>query len=280
MSNEKATTNEEKAKLFRQFLELIFIAEPEHKISGQKKMLIEMNILNDNDLETIDINENHKNIEKEELENILKKLDVKKARGEDKITNKMIKLTFNGIKEFVLKLFNSSLYRGYYPKVFKKIPGKPKSEIKSYRQSSLTSCLGKILEKTITNRVKDWCNKNNIINQQQNGFRSKISTNDNQFKLTQSLKQNTIKRFVTSAVFLDVEKAFNQVWHADLLHKINFGIDQNLLRWINSFLCERSISIKIEGIKSDIFTPKHGVPQSSPLSPIFVHYLCKQYSPT
>ena len=280
MNNEKATTNEEKAKLFRQFLELIFIAEPEHKISGQKKMLIEMNILNDNDLETIDINENHKNIEKEELKNILKKLDVKKARGEDKITNKMIKLTFNGIKEFVLKLFNSSLYRGYYPKVFKKIPGKPKSEIKSYRQSSLTSCLGKILEKTITNRVKDWCNKNNIINQQQNGFRSKISTNDNQFKLTQSLKQNTIKRFVTSAVFLDVEKAFNQVWHADLLHKINFGIDQNLLRWINSFLCERSISIKIEGIKSDIFTPKHGVPQSSPLSPIFVHYLCKQYSPT
>ena len=172
-------------------------------------MLIEMNILNDNDLETIDINENHKNIEKEELENILKKLDVKKARGEDKITNKMIKLTFNGIKEFVLKLFNSSLYHGYYPKVFKKIPGKPKSEIKSYRQSSLTSCLGKILEKTITNRVKDWCNKNNIINQQQNGFRSKISTNDNQLKLTQSLKQNTIKRFVTSAVFLDVEKAFD-----------------------------------------------------------------------
>ena len=29
-----------------------------------------MNILNDNNVETIDINENHKNIEKEELENI------------------------------------------------------------------------------------------------------------------------------------------------------------------------------------------------------------------
>ena len=98
MNNEKATTNEEKAKSFRQFLELIFIAEPEHKISGQEKMLIEMNILNDNDLETLDINENHKNIEKEELENILKKLDVKKALGEGKITNKMIKLTSNGIK--------------------------------------------------------------------------------------------------------------------------------------------------------------------------------------
>ena len=86
LDNKKATANEEKAKLFKQFLESIFIAEPEHKISDQKKILMEMNILNDNDLETIDINESHNNIEKEELENIIKKLDIKKACGEDKIT--------------------------------------------------------------------------------------------------------------------------------------------------------------------------------------------------
>ena len=43
-------------------------------------------------------------------------------------------------------------------------PGKPKSEITSYRPLSLTSCLGKILEKIITSRVKDWCNENDIIN--------------------------------------------------------------------------------------------------------------------
>ena len=58
-----------------------------------------MNILNDNDLEAIIyIYENHKNIEKEELENMIKKLDVKKVNEEDKITNKMIKLTFNETK--------------------------------------------------------------------------------------------------------------------------------------------------------------------------------------
>ena len=58
-----------------------------------------MNILNDNDLEAIIyIYENHKNIEKEELENMIKKLDVKKVNEEDKITNKVIKLTFNETK--------------------------------------------------------------------------------------------------------------------------------------------------------------------------------------
>ena len=154
-------------------------------------------------------------------------------------------------------------------------PGKPKSEITSYRPLSLTSCLGKILEKIITNRVKDWCNENDIINKQQNGFRSKRNTNDNLFKLTQSLKQNIKKGFVTSAVFLDVEKAFDQVWHTGLLHKMKkLDMDHSLLRWIKSFLSERSMSVKIDNIKSDYFRPKHGVPQGSPLSPIlFIIYV-------
>ena len=68
-------------------------------------------------------------------------------------------------------------------------PGKPKSEIKPYHPLSLTSCLGKILKNIITNRVKDWCNENDIINKQLNGFRSKRNTNDNLFKLTQSLRK-------------------------------------------------------------------------------------------
>ena len=88
LGNKKAMTNEEKVKLFKQFLETIFITEPEHKILDQEKKLIEMEILKDEDLDTIKVNENHKDIKIDELTSIVKKLDIKKACGEDKITNK------------------------------------------------------------------------------------------------------------------------------------------------------------------------------------------------
>ena len=121
--------------------------------------------------------------------------------------------------------------------------------------------------------VKEWCKNNNIINKQQNGFRRKRSKNNNLFKLTQLLKQNISKKFVTSVVFFDVEKGFDQVFF--FLHKMkNLRIDQNLLRWINTFLCERSISIKIQDTKSNFLTPKHRVPQGSPLGPVsFIIYV-------
>ena len=62
LGNKKTKTNKDKLKLFKQFSETIFITEPEYKTSDQEKILIEMDILNDNDLETIELNENHKDI--------------------------------------------------------------------------------------------------------------------------------------------------------------------------------------------------------------------------
>ena len=160
LGNKKAKTNKDKLKLFKQFSETIFITEPEYKTSDQEKILIEMDILNDNDLETIELNENHKDIKIEGLTNIVIKLDINNACGEDKTTNKVNKLTYNGTKVFLLKLVNSSLYHGYYPKVFKKSlitmlhkPEKLESELTSYRPPSLTSCLGKILGKIIGSKT-------------------------------------------------------------------------------------------------------------------------------
>ena len=53
--------------------------EPDHRISYAKRLLIEMDILNEKDLDIAAINESHKNIEKEELKKIIYKVDVRRA---------------------------------------------------------------------------------------------------------------------------------------------------------------------------------------------------------
>ena len=66
-----------------------FTVEPERKFPNQEKILIEMNIFNDKDLQTADISEDHRSIEEKELENINQILGVKIAYRENKITNKI-----------------------------------------------------------------------------------------------------------------------------------------------------------------------------------------------
>lgn len=68
LDNKKATTNQQKVEWSKQFLESILTVEL-NKTSDRERMLREMNILNDKDLKTVDVNENRKRIENEEFEN-------------------------------------------------------------------------------------------------------------------------------------------------------------------------------------------------------------------
>ena len=71
------------------------------------------------------------------------------------------------------------------------------------------------------------------------------------------------------AAFLDVEKAFDNVWHNRLRYKIyQLGLPTKLCRWLSDFLVGRVIEVKTEGFLSPKVYPKAGVPQGSILSPL------------
>ena len=69
------------------------------------------------------------------------------------------------------------------------------------------------------------------------------------------------------AAFLDVEKAFDNVWHNGLRHKI-FMLDllTKTTRWLSDFLVGRVIQVNITGFFSDKISPIAGIPQGSVLS--------------
>ena len=77
------------------------------------------------------------------------------------------------------------------------------------------------------------------------------------------------------AIFFDISKAFDKVWHRGLLHKLNaIGIRGQLLTWFQNYLDNRSQAVVIKGSKSDYLPINAGVPQCSVLGPIlFLVYI-------
>ena len=153
--------------------------------------------------------------------------------------------------------------------------GKPEDLVGSYRLLSLTSCLGKLLEEAVPYNISNWAEANKKFNKQQNGFRKNKSTNNNLFKLFETIKLGFCKGHPTTGIFLDVKKVFDQVWYDGLLFKLtSLGLNRKSIRWISNFLYQRKLIISINDQLSDPITSIHGVLQGTPSSPIlFILYV-------
>ena len=207
---------------------------------------------------------------------LIKALNPKKAAGPDKINHRLIKLLEGSLSTILSEIFTLSLRAGYIPKAWKqasvlviKKPNKIASDPGNYRPISLLNCLGKLLETIVTSQLKSWAESNHKINIEQSGFRAKRSTQDQLFRLTQQIAQGLNRRQTTSAIFLDIEKAFDRVWHNGLRYKLaQLDTPPHLLKWVSNFLNNRKMQITINNKHSKTISVKYGVPQGSPLSPL------------
>lgn len=263
---------QDKAELFGQILAETFSENTNNLFNNQHKSFVE-DFIKNNDLfkqtefEPFNI---------QELQQAIEKLKKRSSAGPDKIHNVMIKNASNEFKNVILKLFNLSISNQKLPSIWKQasvtmIPkkGKDKSLASSYRPISLTSCLAKTCERLTLNRLQVFLKSKDIIIKQQSGFRSHRQTNDNLVYLLQKVKENfNKKKMNTVAVFFDIEKAFDKVWHSGLIYKLHqYGLPKYLGYWIVDFLRNRTFSVKVDKSISNIYTITAGVPQGAVLSP-------------
>ena len=116
----------------------------------------------------------------------------------------------------------------------------------------------------MTTQIYHWAETNNILNKEQSGFRKNKSTTDKLFQLTQTISQAKKQRRPSSAIFLDVEKAFDKAWHDGLIHKLLFlTTPLHLLRYINNYISDRSMFFTINNTTSPSIALNYGVPQGA-----------------
>ena len=161
-------------------------------------------------------------------------------------------------------------------------PDKLPSQTTSYRPISLLSAIMKLFEWVIEKRLRKHLEDNGFFSKYQSGLRKSKSTNDHLFRLSQTIMESFNRGEHVIAAFLDVEKAFDNVWHNGLRYKIyQLDLPTKLCRWLSDFLVGRVIQVKIEGFLSPNVYPIAGVPQSSNLSPLlFLIYVNDMPNPS
>ena len=170
---------------------------------------------------------------------IIKTLDPNKAHGCDNISIKMIKICSQSLILPLKIIFEHSLKKGKFPKIWKKanvVPVHKKEDkmlVKNYRPISLLPIFGKMFERVIYNSLFNYFQSNILFTPFQSGFLpgdlciaqllSIIHENQTAFDENPTVD--------VRGVLLNTSKTFDKVWHDGIIFDLKaYGVkDQKLL---------------------------------------------------
>ena len=213
----------------------------------------------------------------QEVLRILNSLDINKSTGPDGLSAKFIKLTAILIAKPLSQLFNKSLSHGIYPNKFKEANVKPifkkkgsPSDPTCYRPISILSVLSKAFERIVHHHIYDHISDHALLSDKQSGYRRNHSTELQLHYLTHNLYTALDAGKDFTAVYLDISKYFDKIWHKGLLQKCKneFGITGSLLKWLKSYLSDRTQRVQSGNSFSDSRKINAGCPQGSVLGPL------------
>ena len=95
------------------------------------------------------------------------------------------------------------------------------------------SSIMKLFERVIEQRLCSYLEDISFINKYQSGFKQNKSTDDHLFRISQSIMESFNRGEHVVAAFLDVEKAFENVWHNGFRYKIfMLDLSTKITRWL------------------------------------------------
>jgi hypothetical protein len=175
-----------------------------------------------------------------EIKKCIVKLKNNKAYGLDCILNEYLKCSSDLMLPIYEKLFNIILSTGFIPNSWLTGVIKPlyknkgdKEDVDNYRGITILSCLGKLFTAVINERLTLHLKNNEVIGEEQAGFRKGYSTMDHVFTLKSLLDLYLSKKKRLYCCFVDYKKAFDLVDRVLLWKKlISCDVNGNLFRVI------------------------------------------------
>ena len=211
------------------------------------------------------------------IEEIIKastSLKNKKSAGLDNISNEMVKSSLPFMSEVFKKIFNVGLCNQYYPTCWKTgmivnlFKSGEISNTDNYRGLTINSCLGKLFNTVMNNRLLCFLEKNKSICDNQIGFKKKARTGDHIFIINTIFRKFCNAKKKLYVCFVDFRKAYDKVWQEALLLKLlKMGVRGNFFGVIRSMYTDCRSCIKNDGFLSNTFPCLSGVRQGDVMSP-------------
>lgn len=264
LGNLQVTNGQNICTAFNSFFKSVY----GHPISHQNNDLMTSCYYSSNDsLSRIDVTA-------EMVFKLLTSLDKSKGPGCDGIPPIFLSACARSLAFPVSVLFQRSLTECTFPTLWKKAQIIPihkkgsRSVVENYRPISILNTLAKLFEKIVYGQVYPFISRG--ISYSQHGFLRGRSTVSNLSCFSNYVLEHMEGGGQVDVIYTDFEKAFDRVDHDILLMKLHaLGIQGDLLRWVKSYLSNRSQAVVLGGFRSDYVSIPAGVPQGSHLGPLF-----------
>ena len=196
-----------------------------------------------------------------------------KAAGRDGVYPDMLSHLGPRTREWLCSALTDVILTGNYPQIWRSAlvvailkPGKPADDPASYRPISLLSCLFKLLERIVLNRIKGFVTL--AVPKEQAGFQEGRDTTEQVLALTTHIEAGMEKKLKTGAVLVDLSAAYDTVWTGGLLFKLAHSIPcQTTLNLLRRMVTTRQFRVALGSDLSRTRRIRNGVPQGSVLAP-------------
>jgi len=201
----------------------------------------------------------------------------------DPIPTSILKDHLPQLLPYITMLCNASLRDGFLPSSQKTAIVRPiikkdnldPTDPKNYRPISNLTFISKLIERVVALRLTEHLTKNELLPMYQSAYRKHHSTETSVISLLSNIYDIIDTGNVALLGLLDLSAAFDCVDHNILIDRLSqtFGIRNDALAWLSSFLCGRTQTVFFNGLSSSIHNLDCGVPQGSVLGPLlFILY--------
>ena len=213
-----------------------------------------------------------------EILKLVKDIKISKSSAYKELSSRLFKDAFTILIKEITYLFNICIQNGAFPTEWGRAEVTPIPKVgdlhyvKNWRPISQIKLPGKLLERVVHRQLSVYFE--DILHNNQHGFRNKKSTGTAIFEVLRELFQNWNEKCYSSCIFIDYSKAFDTIDHNILLNKLKiYGLDANAQLFLKSYLDNRYQRININTIASNYSKLRCGVPQGSILGPLlFIIY--------